>query len=245
MIPKKIHYCWFGRNSMPKLAKKCLESWKKKLPDYEIKEWNEDNFDVNIIQYTKEAYEAKKYAFVSDYARFKILHDEGGIYLDTDVEVLRNFDEFLVNESFTGFENIERVAPGLILGAKKNNTFIKEMYQSYNECHFINYDGTMNTETIVDRITTILIKRGLILNGKYQQISNLSIYPVEYFSPKSYETGKINLTSNTYSIHHFAASWKPRYQKTEKYIWNLLGLPNYQLISRFKNKLIKEFKSRI
>src|SRR6187402_3325286 len=162
MIPKTIHYCWFGKGKMPKLVNKCIESWKKHLPDYEIKEWNEDNFDVNIIPFTTEAYKSKKYAFVSDYARFKILYDEGGIYLDTDVEVFRNFDNFLDNETFTGFETIERVNPGIIMGAQKCNTFMKEMFESYNNCHFIKKDGSFNTETVAQKITSILIKSGLL-----------------------------------------------------------------------------------
>lgn len=239
MIPKTIHYCWFGKGKMPKLANECIASWKKHLPDYELKEWNEDNFDVNIIPYTSAAYKSKKYAFVSDYARFKILYNEGGIYLDTDVEVLRNFDTLLDNETFTGFETRDRINPGVIMGAQKHNAFIKEMFESYNNCHFIKKDGSLNTETVVQKITSILIKRGLKLNGKYQKISSLSIYPIHYFSPKSYETGKLNLKANTYSIHHFAASWKPRHQKAEKYIWNKLGLPDFQLITRTKSRITK------
>lgn len=238
MIPKIIHYCWFGRGAMPKLAHKCIKSWKKHLPDYEIKEWNEDNFDVNIIPYTEEAYKSKKYAFVSDYARFKILYEEGGIYVDTDVEVLKNLDKFLNNETFTGFECNERVAPGLILGSERESVFMKKMFESYNKSHFIKNDGTLNTETVVQRITEILVKSGLKLNGEYQKISGLSVYPTDYFSPKSYATGKIHLSSNTYSIHHFAASWKPKYQKAEKYFWTLFNLPDYQLIARIKNKIL-------
>lgn len=241
-IPKIIHYCWFGGKPLPLLALKCLESWKFFLPDYKIVRWDENNFDVNIIPYTQQAYKSKKYAFVSDYARFKILFDEGGIYLDTDVEILKNLDVFLGDEAFSGFEHFERVAPGLILGSIKNNYLFKEILESYNGCNFIKSDNTFNLETVVQRFTELLSNKGLKLNGKFQIISGLSIYPCEYFSPKSYETSEINLTSNSYTIHHFAASWKPQYQKNEKYFWHLIGLPNYQLIDRVRFKLIKIFK---
>jgi hypothetical protein len=238
-IPKIIHYCWFGGKPLPSLALKCLESWKFFLPDYKIVRWDENNFDINIIPYTQEAYKSKKYAFVSDYARFKILFDEGGIYLDTDVEILKEIDVFLDNEAFSGFEHIERVAPGLILGSIKNNYLFKEILESYNGCYFINSDDTFNLKTVVQRFTEILSKKGLKLNGEYQIISGLSIYPCEYFSPKSYESGEIKLTSNSFTIHHFAASWKPKYQKYEKYFWTLLGFKNQMVIDRVRNLFIK------
>ncbi|MFG5857003.1 MAG: glycosyltransferase family 32 protein [Dysgonomonas mossii] len=244
MIPKTIHYCWFGRKPLPALAIKCIESWKKYLPDYAIKEWNEDNFNVDIIPYTQEAYNVKKYAYVSDYARFKVLHDEGGIYLDVDVEVLKSLDSLLTNKAFAGFETDTMVAPGLILGAEKEDKLIKDILNRYNNKSFILSDGSFNYETVVVHMTNILVEKGLLLNGKLQTISGLTIYPSDYFSPKSFETDKINITKNTYTIHHYAASWVPRYMQLEKKIWNLLNLKNRYFLARFVAK-IKKIKNKI
>lgn len=244
MIPKTIHYCWFGRKPLPALAIKCIESWKKYLPDYAIKEWNEDNFNVDIIPYTQEAYNVKKYAYVSDYARFKVLHDEGGIYLDVDVEVLKPLDSLLTNKAFAGFETDSMVNPGLILGAEKEDKLIKDILNRYNNKSFILSDGSFNYETVVVHMTNILVEKGLLLNGKLQTISGLTIYPSDYFSPKSFETDKINITKNTYTIHHYAASWVPRYMQLEKKIWNLLNLKNRYFLARFVAK-IKKIKSKI
>ena len=150
MIPKIIHYCWFGKNLLPKSAKECIASWKKFFPDYEIKEWNEDNFNINITTYTAEAYKAKKYAFVSDYARFWILYNYGGLYFDTDVEVLKPMDDIMAKGGFMGMEKAEGstldnfdnntilIAPGLGLAVEKGHTFYKEILEIYNKKHFIN-----------------------------------------------------------------------------------------------------------
>ena len=149
MIPKKIHYCWFGRNPLPPLALKCIESWKRYLPDYEIKEWNEDNFDVNMIPYTKEAYEAKKYAFVSDYARYWILYQYGGLYFDTDVEIIKNMDDIIARGPFMGCENEANLGAtstelGLGLGCNPGLLFYKEMLDLYGTLHFVNPNGSYN-----------------------------------------------------------------------------------------------------
>lgn len=215
MIPKVIHYCWFGHNEMPEKAKECIESWKKYFPDYEIKEWNEDNFPIEQCAYTKEAYAAKKWAFVSDYARFKILYENGGIYLDTDVEVVKPFDNLLVNKAFMGFEdgkpglsnNIYMVNPGLGLAAEKGLGFFKEILDYYAELHFTTEDGSQLMTTIVDHTTSMLRKKGLVNENKIQSIEDITIYPSDYFCPLNFNTGKLNMTDNTYSIHHFVASW--------------------------------------
>ena len=154
-IPKTIHYCWFGRNPLPSLAIKCIASWKKYLPDYEIKEWNEDNFDVNVVPYTREAYAAKKYAFVSDYARFKILYEEGGLYFDTDVEVIKPFDDIIARGAFMGCERDAGdrggacVNPGLGLGANPNFGLYKEILDLYATLHFSYPEGSLNLKTVV------------------------------------------------------------------------------------------------
>ena len=210
MIPHIIHYCWFGRGEMPKLAKKCIKSWKKYLPDYEIKEWNEDNFDVNIKPYVKEAYEAKKYAFVSDYARFWILYEYGGLYFDTDVEVIRPMNHIIERGAFMGCEGeaygdtepfnvAPPVAPGLGL--------YKEILDFYQTIHFKNDDGSLNLHTVVEYTTRILIKHGLKNTNQYQECAGVWIYPKDYFCPISWRTGEMHKTKNTVSIHHFAASW--------------------------------------
>lgn len=215
MIPKIIHYCWFGRNPLPPLAVKCIESWKKFLPDYEIKEWNEDNFDVNSIPYTREAYEARKYAFVSDYARFYILYHHGGLYFDTDVEVIRPMDDIIGRGAFMGCENelgkkrgnTLAVAPGLGLGCTPGQDLYAEILGLYGGLYFKRTDGGLNLKTVVEYTTELLVAKGLKNINKIQQVGDVWIYPKEYFCPMDYETNVINITTNTRSIHHYAASW--------------------------------------
>jgi len=216
MIPKVIHYCWFGRNPLPPLAIKCIESWKRHLPDYEIIEWNEDNFDINAIPYTKEAYSAKKYAFVSDYARFWILYKYGGLYFDTDVEVIKPFENIVSKGPFMGCENVTdkngllplNVAPGLGLGAYANMDIYKVFLDYYSGIHFISMDGTLNTNTtVVEHISAVLRNKGLKNINAIQTIDNVIIYPREYFCPIDIVTNRLHITSNTYSIHHYAGSW--------------------------------------
>lgn len=216
MIPKIIHYCWFGRNPLPELAIKCIASWKKYLPEYEIKEWNEDNFDVNMIPYIEEAYSAKKYAFVSDYARFWILYKYGGLYFDTDVEVIKPFDEIVNKGPFMGCETATdnngtlpiKVAPGLGLGAPANMEIYKVFLDYYDSQHFIGPNGTMNTNTtVVDHISSVLRKHGLVNTNEIQKVGELTIYPREYFCPIDVNTNRLHITPKTYSIHHYAGSW--------------------------------------
>lgn len=213
MIPKIIHYCWFGRNALPPLAVKCINSWKKFFPDYEIIEWNEDNFDVNVIPYTQEAYASKKYAFVSDYARFWILYKYGGLYFDTDVEVIRPMDDIIQKGPFMGCETnylkkgatAIAVAPGLGLGVNPGLGLYKEILDLYATLHFIE-NGVLNETTVVQYITEILYKKGLLNVNKIQNCAGVWIYPMEYFCPL--HGSKINFTKNTRSIHHYMASWK-------------------------------------
>ncbi len=254
MIPKIIHYCWFGRNPKPKLAKKCFKSWKKYCPDYKIIEWNEDNFDLSAAPlYVRQAYECKKWAFVTDWVRLKVVHDSGGIYLDTDVEVLRNLDGLLKDDAFFGFEDGIHIATGLGFGAVKGNTLLKELMDDYNDIPFILESGELDTVACPVRNTLVFINNGLIQNNTLQTLSDgIKIYPKEYFCPKSYETMLIEKTANTHTIHHFNASWHSKeqrkyhnkhisYQRKER----LKHLPNRILIrvlgderySRLKKKL--------
>lgn len=229
MIPKVIHYCWFGHNPLPKLSVQCIESWRKYLPDYEIKEWNEENFDVTMIPYIKEAYEAKKYAFVSDYARFWILYKYGGLYFDTDVEVIKSMDSIIAKGPFMGFENNDitssGVAPGLGLGAEKGMEIYKEIIEHYNGEHFLMNDGTMNLKTVVGRVTKIMQCHGLRNDNQFQTVAGINIYPYDYFCPIRITDGKLCLTENTVSIHHYAASWTtPTHRFMRKVILSVGGV---------------------
>lgn len=207
MIPKIIHYCWFGGNPLPELAVKCIESWKKYCPDYEIKEWNESNFDLNMFPYAKEAYENRKFAFVTDVVRLYALYTEGGIYMDTDVEVLKPLDEYLKHKAFSGFED-EKLVPTGIMASEKGGIWAKENLEYYNDRHFVKEDGSFDMTTNVNTITDYMLSKGLVQNNTYQDFPNLiTMYPKDYFCPKSYKDGKIYLTSNTATIHHFAGSW--------------------------------------
>lgn len=205
MIPKKIHYCWFGRNPMPEILLKCLESWKKFLPDYEIILWNEDNYDVEKIPFTREAYYHRKFAFVSDYSRFDILEQQGGIYLDTDVELLRSLDPFLRHSAFTGFEKEDLLNPGLILGAVPGHPVISWMKEHYEREP--GFDPAKNMITVVYIMTEYLKKHGLVPNNTLQEIEGLTVYPTEYFAPLSFQNNTLKITPNTVSIHHYAGTW--------------------------------------
>lgn len=228
MIPKTIHYCWFGRNPLPESALKCIASWREYLPDYEIIEWNEDNFDVDIIPYTREAYEAKKYAFVSDYARFWILYHHGGIYFDTDVEVIRPMDDIISAGPFMGFEIDPSqvkgkaqsgyvapgrglgVNPGLGLGVNPGLGLYAEMLDFYAGRHFLLPDGTLNQTTIVKYTTDILIQNGLQCKSGIQKVAGVTIYPKEYFNPLNDNTAVLKLTENTRSIHWYTKTWEKK-----------------------------------
>lgn len=207
MIPKKIHYCWFGRGQKSDLILKCIESWKKYCPDYEIIEWNEDNLDVNATLYTKQAYESKKWAFVSDYARLYALYHEGGIYFDTDIEVLKSIDKFLENDSFTGFESKDSPITA-VMGAHPENQTIKALLDYYDTAKFINDDGTMNLLTNTHIITEDFINNGVKLNGKLQTIGNMTIYPQIVFCPNNFSRIFNKPSKKSYTIHHFDQSWK-------------------------------------
>lgn len=212
MIPKVIHYCWFGRNPLPESAIKCINSWRKFFPDYEIKEWNEDNFDVNVIPYTAEAYVAKKYAFVSDYARFWILYHYGGLYFDTDVEVIKPMDDIIERGAFMGIEVIRNdgyplVNPGQGLASNANMGVIKQILDYYNNLHFLNGDGSYNMTTIVRHTTEVLVNAGMKKSEGKQAVAGIWIYPRDFFNPLDDFTGKLNVTANTRTIHWYSRSW--------------------------------------
>ncbi len=231
MFPKTIHYCWFGRNPLPELAERCIASWRKFLSDYEIREWNEDNFDVNIIHYTAEAYRQRKYAFVSDYARFWILYHYGGIYFDTDVEVIRPMDDIIERGNFMGFEvdpdghntpgkyapkYCFAVNPGVGTGMSQKHPFIKRLLGVYRNLEF--NGGVMNPwlKTIVAYTTEALLDEGLLNQKGIQQVNDITVYPHDYLAPIDVISGRLHLTANTHAIHHYMGSWDNGRRKTMK-----------------------------
>lgn len=235
MISKVIHYCWFGGKPLPKLAEKCIESWKRYLPDYEIKRWDETNFDVNSISYTKEAYECGKYAFVSDYARFWILYNYGGIYFDTDVEVIKPIDDIVAAGPFMGVEQQNEsfisVAPGLCLATEQHDGVLLEFLELYQSSHFKNEDGSLCLKNVVEITTEYLLTKGLQNIQSVQQCCGFNIYPKDYFCPIDYATRILNITTNTRAIHHYAESWLPKSTRLKNYIGRKLG-------GGFLNKLV-------
>lgn len=218
-IPKIIHYCWFGGNPLPPEALKCIETWKKYCPEYEIKQWDESNYNLHSCKYIEEAYQAKKWAFVSDYARMDILYQYGGVYLDTDVELIKNLDPILEKGPFMGlekdFETNKKcmVATGLGIATYKGNHIYKEVLDYYKNISFINHDGSLNLVTVVDHVTNVLRKYGLQDKPGIQNINGINIYPKEYFCPKDVDTHVLTITTNTYSIHHYDSSWGEWYDR--------------------------------
>lgn len=231
-------------NEKTELIRKCINSWSEYLPDYEIVEWNEENFDINSNQYVKEAYKEKKWAFVSDYVRLYALYHYGGIYLDTDVEVLRKLDLFLDKGCFSGFEDVGSIPTG-IMGSFKNHPVIKSFLEYYNNRSFYLQNGELDTTTNVEIITDICVKEGFIPNGEFQILNNgIYIYPKDYFCPKDYVSGKINLTENSFCIHHFNASWITKKQRkkraTRQFLYSLLGETIMNNILKLKKKLLSK-----
>ncbi len=207
MIPKKIHYFWIGGKPMPEKNKACVESWRKFCPDYEIVEWNESNYVFSVCTYMAQAYEAGLWGFVPDFARLDIIYRKGGIYLDTDVELLRSLDSLLNYKAFLGFENRASVAPGLGFGAEPGNELLKQMRDMYHSLSFYNENGTLNMVPSPAYTTKFLISYGLRLNGERQSVHGIEIFPAEYFAPLCYADNRLKITENTYSIHWYHASW--------------------------------------
>ncbi len=209
MIPKKVHYCWFGRGELPALAQKCIASWKKYCPDYEVIQWNEDNFDLNYNGYMRYCYDNKKWAFLSDFVRLVVVAEQGGIYFDTDVELLKKPDELLQYGAFYGFENNQNIATGLGFGSEANHPTILAMRQAYEE---IQPDEQGNYPMIVCPAlnTKALLPFGLKLDGSRQNVGGAEIFPWDYFNPYDDPTGRLNKTDNTISVHWYSKSWMSR-----------------------------------
>ena len=206
-IPKIIHYCWFGGKPKPELAEKCIRSWKKHCPDYEILEWNEDNFAVSAAPlYVQQAYAQKRWAFVSDYVRLKALTEMGGVYMDTDVEVIKPLDPYLEHTAFAGFEHPQRVQTGL-LACQKDFPLFQTFLSYYDTASFLQEDGTPDVTTNVEVLTRLCLERGMVCDDSCQVIDGLTIYPREVFCPVDYDTKKLKKTRKTVTIHWFSGSW--------------------------------------
>lgn len=237
MIPKIIHYCWFGQGEKNETLLRNIEEWKKKLDGYTIIEWNESNFNVNLNQYSSDAYKLKKMAFVSDVCRLFALSKYGGIYLDTDVEILKPFDPFLINKSFIGEEQNGKLLGTAVIGAEPNTEWVSKFLLLYNELSFVE-KNRINNYPNTARITNFF---------KSYLGEKPTIYPVDFFCAKDYKTHKIQVTSNTVAIHHYAASWveKSKYEICESKFWNALGLRNLNLLGKIYWKILDPIKKAI
>lgn len=232
MIPKVIHYIWLGGNPLPEMVLKCMESWKKICPDYEIKRWDESNLDIDCCTYCRDAYDVKKYAFASDVLRFYVLKNEGGIYLDVDVELVKSLDCFLEHRCFMGIEccgeNLA-IAPGLILGSEKEGKIVSDMYEFYKSENFYYSNGEINYDTICNKTTKYISKKyGVLIDGTTLHFDDVSIYSPEYFCPINGVTKEPEFyTENTYSKHLYLASWVPKqtiFKKIETKFKSLIKL---------------------
>jgi len=245
-IPKIIHYCWFGKGEKSPLILRCMASWKKFFPDYEIREWNEDNFDITQNSYIQEAYSCKKWAFVSDFVRLVAVYEYGGIYFDTDVEVIKNFEHILQAGGYLGFENAtneknkKKVATGLGFAAHKGDKIILAMLNDYKNINFLN-KGKMDLIPCPERNTNVLNKMGLKTDGSLQRLGDITIYPFEYFCGFDLANSHPLITKNTYTIHHYTASWcdkmswrlRFKYGVVVKLLQKILG---YELYDKIKLK---------
>lgn len=239
-IQKIIHYCWFGKGKKSKLMKKCMKTWSKYFPDYKIIEWNEENFDINQNEYVKEAYKNKKYAFVSDYARLYALYNYGGIYFDTDIEVMKEFDDIINDRDIYAFEKKDLIMTGVMI-ARKKSRIIEKFIKVYDNLKFVNEDGTFNLVPNTYRLTEILKEYGLICNNKKQTLENnvADIYPIEYFCAYDMDNSHFIPTENTYTIHHYDGSWVSGKQKIlkrfKRILAMILGIKLYDKIRKLKN----------
>lgn len=234
MIPKIIHYCWFGGKPLPKLAEDSIGSWRKHLPDYKIKEWNERNFPLEKYTFAQQAMENRQFAFVSDVARLHALKEEGGIYMDTDVEVLKSLDGFLHHTAFSGFENDDFVPTG-IMASEKNGRWVTDLLSYYEGKSLFKEDGSISSISNTFIITGMMKEKGFLMNNTFQEEEDyVAFYPNDYFCPKSYKTGNIDLTENSYCIHHFAKSWIPLKDKWKNIAkmkaMNIFGHQNIQML---------------
>lgn len=233
MIPKTIHYIWFGGNPLTPLAERCIASWRKFCPDYEIVRWDESNFDGGGNRYFEEALGAKKWAFASDYARLKVLVENGGIYMDTDVQVLKPLDRFLEEEALSGFESETRIPTGL-MACRDSFPLFERLLRDYDERNFIKPNGQPDLTTNVTYITEACLAEGLVLNGERQTVAGFTLYPKDYFCPKDWLTKEVHLTENSYAIHHFDGSWAGGGVKFKHAVMRALGPKGVEAFKRLR-----------
>lgn len=238
-IPKVIHYCWFGKGKIPALSEKCIESWKKYCPEYKIVCHNEENFDITENKYAREAYDAGKWAFVSDYARLKVLYEEGGIYLDTDVELIKPLDKLIEETGYMGFDDNGIVSTGLGFACEKGNELVGALLADYDDISFIRPDGTYDLTPCPDRNTKTMQKLGLDISIQKQLFMGIQMLPEDYLCPMKYYTGKKIITENTYSIHHFCASWTSPTAKRTLFVKRIVGV---RLYDKLYGKFLHKFK---
>ena len=241
-IPKIIHYIWIGNNPKPEIVQKCIASWAKYMPDYVIREWNEANYDVNKCRYIREAYAEKKWAFVSDYMRFDILNEYGGIYFDTDVELLKPIPDAILDstQGFTAIESTGKVNPGLVFAAVPKHPFIKEILDLYNSERFI-VNGKNNLTTVNQRASAILSRYGYSQKNEFQKAFDLEIYPSNFFCGYDVDIHEYMITPETISVHHYAGSWESPRQRMSRAVKDLVkhmvGLEKYKSLLVLKRKL--------
>ena len=242
-IPKTIHYIWLGGGELDELSQKCMRSWLEILPDYRLVCWDEENSAEIIManNYAREAYAAKKYAFVSDYLRLHILFYNGGIYMDTDVEVVKPLDKFLDCEAFSSFEG-ETNIPTALLGAAKGNKWIGDLLEYYRGRHFVKSNGKYDTTTNVEIITRLSVKHGFVADGCYQELrDNVCIYPKEYFCPFDLSVRKMRVTENTHAIHHYNGSWVPKWRKAISRVFSFIPIRDKRSKAKKLMEHIKRF----
>ncbi len=238
-IPKVIYYCWFGKGKMPALSEKCIKSWKKYCPLYKIVCLNEENFDINENRYCHEAYTEGKWAFVSDYARLKVIYESGGIYLDTDVELIKPLDELIKENGYMGFDDNGMISTGLGFAAPKGNELVGALLSDYDDISFILPDGTLDLLPCPDRNTKTIERLGMDISNKNQIFMGIHMLPEDYLCPMKYYTGKKLITKNTYSIHHFSASWISSTAKRTLFVKRLIGR---KLYDKLYGKFLHKFK---
>ncbi len=245
IIPKIIHYCWFGKGEMPKLEKQCIESWKKNLPEFQFKLWDESNFDINSLEFTKQAYKARKYAFVSDYVRAYALYNFGGIYFDTDVEVIKPLDDYLKNEAFIGFENKTMIGTGII-GTKKGDKILREYISHYQNKNFIDSDNNIDTTTNVQVLTNIFLKYGFRKVNSEQFVNGFHVYERDFFNPKKLSESNFNVTERTVTIHHFSGSWLTEREKRRgnNFFWRKICRPLLKILRDLLNFVLGAQKAK-
>lgn len=245
-IPKIIHYCWLSDDPVPEKLQQYMATWKKHMPDYEYIKWDFSRFDINSSIWVKEAFEAKKYAFAADYIRLYALYTMGGVYLDMDVEVLKPFDDLLNRREILGYESGSGMPEVAAFGTEKGCEWLEPCVNYYKDRHFIKEDGSFDDKTLPKIVNDVIEENGFQFyvcesRDGVAPKGFISILPVDYLSPKSYKTGKIEISKNTYSIHHFSGSWMPIEQHIEKKIWQILGIKEHPLVTRRISKILSKY----